>query len=428
VQETRYYLGLFTVDSWREFKGHGGAVMGFNANKINQVAKLRPGDHILCYLTKVSSFVGVMRVAGASYVDDTPIWSDGSFPVRLPVQITLETLLSHALPIRSLAGKLSFLPSNMSGSGWSIHVRTSPRQWKTEDALAVITGLQDQLTSTTNESLAATQGAFDQATRKKTKKPKYSKKTRVGKLIHKSETLAQSTVLKFIGSKDTVLSFNKVTGHSLNVPIAETCQPTAVCLKTCYFATGAPSWKNALGHQYNVMKSIKANPIELAERVALEYDQRGLSFLRWNGGGDLFPESVDVINYLGRVRSDIVIWVVTRIPEMAVQIEGAPNVYIHFSLDHASLSRRSEFLRMKPKSSNYFFSYQCEPNEVPSAKNLEHVSVLFFDNYKPECDLSSFPEEIVCPLNTKADISDACENCRRCFNGAAVESDRLTFS
>ena len=40
------YLGLFTVESWREFKRHGEAVMGFTAKKASAAAKLQTGDHI----------------------------------------------------------------------------------------------------------------------------------------------------------------------------------------------------------------------------------------------------------------------------------------------------------------------------------------------------------------------------------------------
>jgi hypothetical protein len=187
-----------------------------------------------------------------------------------------------------------------------------------------------------------------------------------------------------------------------------------------YFATGAPSWSNALRHQSKVMASLKADPLEFAQRVAMEYDRLELSFLRWNGGGDLFEESVKAINHLGRQRPDIVLWVVTRIPEMAARIEDRPNVFIHFSLDRASLARREQFLRSAPRSERFFFSYQCEPGEVPALERLEHVSVLFFDNYQPTGDLRQFRAGTVCPLNEQAQISGACVKCRRCFNGTAV--------
>lgn len=96
-----YFLGLFTVESWREFKRHGGQVKGFNEKKSKTVGRLQLGDRVLCYLSKASAFVGVMEVAGASYLDRTLIWSDGVFPVRLPVRIVTELPLVLAAPIHS---------------------------------------------------------------------------------------------------------------------------------------------------------------------------------------------------------------------------------------------------------------------------------------------------------------------------------------
>jgi hypothetical protein len=57
---------------------------------------------------------------------------------------------------------------------------------------------------------------------------------------------------------------------------------------------------------------------------------------------------------------------------------------------------------------------------VPPLDNLRDVAVLFFDNYQPTTELSRFPKEIVCPLNTVEDIRDVCVKCRRCFNGEAT--------
>jgi hypothetical protein len=195
-------------------------------------------------------------------------------------------------------------------------------------------------------------------------------------------------------------------------------------MKTCYFAVGAPSWSNSLRHQRKIIATMKANPEAFAERVALEYDSLGLSFVRWNGGGDLFAENVAAINHLGKIRPDIPIWVVTRLPEWACQIDQAPNVFIHFSLDKHSLSRRHDFLKGKPRSRNYFFSYQCDKGEAPEPQKLDGIAVLFFDTYKPTCSLNCYEPEIVCPLNTSEDITDVCKSCRRCFNGTAVSFGR----
>lgn len=418
-----YFLGLFTVESWREFRRNGGKVMGFNENKASMAARLKPGDIILCYLTKVSAFIGFLIVTGPSYLDHTSIWSDGVFPVRIPVNIEKELDLTSSVPIYFLAGQLSFLPKNQRGTGWTIHVRTSPRLWNTKDAkvvLKAITKKHKSVESTLMVDKPLYSGSVLPAKSLK-KTGRFPLTLRVGKTIAKTEKLEMMMEPEALGSYENVLSFNKVTGYSVNFPIANTCRPTAVCVKTCYFATGASSWTNSLKHQLKTMNTVLANPLEFAERVALEYDSLGLNFLRWNGGGDLFAESVEAINYLGRKRPDIILWVVTRLPELASKIEDLPNVFIHFSLDRNSIDRRRQFLDLKPYSSNYFFSYQCDKNEKPEAEHLNNVSVMFFDNYVPTSSLPKSSMEINCPLNEAKDITGICEGCRRCFNGDAVE-------
>lgn len=414
-----YYIGIFTVESWREFKRSGGQVMGFNANKAKMVSRLKPGDRILCYLSKVSAFIGVMVVQGESFSDERVIWSDGVFPVRLPVKLQYELPLVLAVPIHTMRDKLSFFPQDK-GTGWTIYVRSSPRKWATADGQAVFDALQSRSSQLASQSSHPP----SEILKKERKRLKLPADVRVGKLVKRTELIDVKSIGTF-GSYDNVLSGNKVTGYSINLPISETCQPTAMCMKTCYFAAGATTWKHSLRHQLRVFEAIKSNPIAFAERVALEYDNLNLNFIRWNGGGDLFAESVECINYLGKVRPDITIWVVTRIPEWASQIDQLPSVYVHFSLDKHSLSRRSRVLSLQPKTSNLFFSYQCDAGEIPPLEKLDGVSVLFFDNYKPTTDLKTYPAEIVCPLNLVSDISGVCEGCRRCFNGTAVSTPFL---
>jgi hypothetical protein len=242
----------------------------------------------------------------------------------------------------------------------------------------------------------------------------------VNRLINRTQTIKEEKTESCLKNPEKILSFNKVTGHSVNFPIAETCLPTAVCLKTCYYAKGANSWISSLTQQQRIYNYVINDPIKFSQRVALEYDKNQLSYLRWNGGGDLFPQSIAALNYLAKIRPDIILWVVTRIPEMAVQVDDLPNVYVHFSLDRHSFSRRKKFLSLKPKNKKYFFSYQCDKHEKPNPKDMEGISVVFFDTYKPTCDIDQFPEEIICPLNLRDDISNTCESCRRCFNGEAI--------
>ena len=210
VREPVFFLGLFTVESWREFKRHGGQVMGFNEKKSKTVARLQPGDRILCYLSKVSAFVGVMEVAGPSYLDHTPIWSDGVFPVRLPVRIVTELPLVLAVPIHSLKGQLSFLPLTMNSTGWTIYVRSSPRPWTLLDGEAVVKALAARVTMA--QDSVAELSAVEATSSKPRKRIKLPLTARVGRLIQRTERLAIAEPPGSLGSYDNVLSGNKVTG------------------------------------------------------------------------------------------------------------------------------------------------------------------------------------------------------------------------
>lgn len=224
-----------------------------------------------------------------------------------------------------------------------------------------------------------------------------------------------------LGAAEPVLSFNKVTGYSVNFPIYGTCKPTKICSSRCYYAKGGSSWPAALRKQQRLLKSTKDNPAVIAQRIVKECQKRRVTFLRWNGGGDLFPESVEALHLVAEMYPTLPIWVVTRIPEMAAQVKEYPNVYIHFSLDRASLDRKARYEGMRKQSSNYFFSYQCDKDEMPKEENLSGVSVLFFDKYEPHGKWRWIPKEIICPLNTREDITNTCEDCRRCFDGSAIK-------
>jgi len=148
----------------------------------------------------------------------------------------------------------------------------------------------------------------------------------------------------------------------------------------------------------------------------------GQFYIRWNGVGDLFPESVIALKHLNRKLPELPIWCVTRIPEQAKKLANIENIFVHFSLDKNSLDRRTKLLNcFKKMPRNLFFSYQCDKgeklDELPSM-----VSVLFFDHYKIPNEANALKKtKAICPLNLHEDINGMCHQCRRCFNGQALK-------
>ena len=53
-----YWLNLYTGTTWNEFRQDGAKVTGFRHRMRNTVAKIKPGDVLLCYMTGVMRWVG----------------------------------------------------------------------------------------------------------------------------------------------------------------------------------------------------------------------------------------------------------------------------------------------------------------------------------------------------------------------------------
>jgi len=432
VSDTKptYWLALFTVTSWTECLAIGGNIIGFNDNRWGTAQKIQPGDKILCYLTKVSAFVAVLEVTEPAFQSSEQIWQESLFPVRIGVTTVTRVPTAHAIQITSLRDRLSIFKGLKHPNAWSIRVRSAPTRWQTRDGEVIERELSSR--EQAGDNYPARPGSPPVAVsgnslaEQPARAPRSSQgKTVVARIIDKTNAIA-ADYNETLGPRESVLSGNRVTGYSVNFPISETCKPTRVCVSTCYFATGYNAWSNALRSQLRNLAAVRQDHQGFADRVALEYDKLELSFLRWNGGGDLFPESVKAINYLSNTRPDLRLWVVTRLPEYAALIEQSPHVFIHFSLDRHSLKRREEFESLTKLSDNYYYSYQAEPGEIPTVSDLTGTSVLFFDSYDLPDDYSHIAADLVCPLNETSDITDTCEQCRRCFNGTASEHRRGT--
>jgi hypothetical protein len=53
-----YWIDLFTIETWKEFLDRGGDVSGFGEKRHATVQRMKPGDYLLCYLTRLSRWVG----------------------------------------------------------------------------------------------------------------------------------------------------------------------------------------------------------------------------------------------------------------------------------------------------------------------------------------------------------------------------------
>ncbi|MCB9249292.1 MAG: EVE domain-containing protein [Ignavibacteriales bacterium] len=74
------------------FLESGGNTSGFRESRWSTVQKNQKGDFLICYLTGVSRFIGILEVISEPFQDNSLIWKDEDFPARLKVKpiITLK--------------------------------------------------------------------------------------------------------------------------------------------------------------------------------------------------------------------------------------------------------------------------------------------------------------------------------------------------
>src|SRR5262245_28378197 len=99
---------------------------------------MKPGDYLLCYLTRVSRWVGVLEVTGEPFFDEAPIWSSRVFPSRVNVQVVLALGPEHGVPVLDMRGELTVFQNLDNPNRWQGPFRGSPTRWKAADGEAVV--------------------------------------------------------------------------------------------------------------------------------------------------------------------------------------------------------------------------------------------------------------------------------------------------
>ena len=141
MSSRNYWLDLFTGKTWQEFLDAGGTISGFRESRWRTVQRMKPGDFLLCYLTGVSRFIGVLEVISVPFKDKTPIWEDDFFPCRVEVKDLVSLTPETAVPVHELKDHLTVFQNLKNPNAWTGHFRGSPVKWKAPDGEAVVNAL-----------------------------------------------------------------------------------------------------------------------------------------------------------------------------------------------------------------------------------------------------------------------------------------------
>jgi predicted RNA-binding protein len=125
-----YLLNLFSPETYEAFGKSEQEVSGFRARQKNAAGRVKIGDKLICYMTKVSRWFGIVEVISDFYIDDTPILypEDDPFIVRFKVKPIIWLPKEQAIPIREdkVWEHLSFTKGvNKSVTTWTGKIRSS---------------------------------------------------------------------------------------------------------------------------------------------------------------------------------------------------------------------------------------------------------------------------------------------------------------
>lgn len=133
-----YYIDLFSPATYGAFTASDRSISGFRMRQKGIAATIRPGDKLICYMTKLSRWVGVLEVVSEYFLDDTPVFLPAAdpFQVRFRVRPGIWLTPETSIPIRhDICWKhLSFTKdSSRNGSSWTGPLRNSLRKLSDED-------------------------------------------------------------------------------------------------------------------------------------------------------------------------------------------------------------------------------------------------------------------------------------------------------
>ena len=136
------WLNLFISATWKEFQDAGSSISGFRESRWSMAKKIAKGDYLLCYLTDVSRFVGVLEVRSGPFRKRArDIWKHDNFPCRFKVKPIVVLSPETGVLLSELRDNLSFFQNRRSPHYWTNYFRLPPVKWKKEDGEIIVKAL-----------------------------------------------------------------------------------------------------------------------------------------------------------------------------------------------------------------------------------------------------------------------------------------------
>lgn len=80
-----YYIDLFSPETARAYEKSKRNISGFRVSRKTYVENkdIGPGDRLICYVTKLMRFVGILEIKSKYFIDIAPIFKNKNDPFIL---------------------------------------------------------------------------------------------------------------------------------------------------------------------------------------------------------------------------------------------------------------------------------------------------------------------------------------------------------
>lgn len=145
----KYFVTVFSPETHALFSASDRAQAGYRARQRKAAERVSVGDILVCYMTRLSRWVGLLEVTSSVFEDTSPVFADKDDPffVRLKVKPIVWLTPEQGLPIhapevwRTLSFTRQLEPES---NNWTGAVRTSLAPLTEEDGRFLERGLRDQ--------------------------------------------------------------------------------------------------------------------------------------------------------------------------------------------------------------------------------------------------------------------------------------------
>jgi hypothetical protein len=136
-QVMNYWSNLFTPETYEAFGRSDRTVSGFRQSQRPMAEKVHVGDKFLCYMVRMSRWIGVLDVLEGPYIDQTPVFvpDDDPFILRFKVRASVWLPLEQTVPIheQDIYSRLTFTRNVPAGGYWLGPLRRSLQRLNDQD-------------------------------------------------------------------------------------------------------------------------------------------------------------------------------------------------------------------------------------------------------------------------------------------------------